>query len=142
LVTITYRPIQEGKMTGPKEKLIKGDELKALEGGSSFAALLREEGDKIRRDVLMLLNPEESTSGRLQAGITIVYPGCRTRGHSHADREEVDFFTKGRGVMGVDGEEWEVKAGDTFYVHPGPFHTTHNPYDVPLEFFWITVSTE
>jgi mannose-6-phosphate isomerase-like protein (cupin superfamily) len=129
-------------MTGPKGKLIRGDELQAVEGGSSFAALLRQEGDDIRRDVFMLLNPEDSSSGRLQAGITIVYPGCRTNGHAHADREEVYFFTQGRGFMGADGEEWEVKAGDTFYVRPGPFHTTRNPYDVPLEFFWITINVE
>lgn len=129
-------------MTEPKGQLIKGDELESLEGGSSFAALLREEGDDIRRDVFMLLNPEDSVSGRLQAGITVVYPGCSTRGHSHADREEVYFLTRGRGIMGVDGEEWEVKAGDTFYVEPGPFHTTRNPYDQPLEFFWITIEVE
>jgi mannose-6-phosphate isomerase-like protein (cupin superfamily) len=127
-------------MTEPKGKLIKGDELAALEGGSSFAALLRQEGDEIRRDVFMLLNPEESSSGKIQVGMTIVYPGCSTRGHSHADREEVYFFTRGRGIMGADGEEWEVEAGDAFYVRPGPFHTTRNPYDMPLEFFWITVN--
>jgi mannose-6-phosphate isomerase-like protein (cupin superfamily) len=127
-------------MTEPKGKLIKGDELAALEGGSSFAALLRQEGDEIRRDVFMLLNPDESSSGKIQVGMTIVYPGCSTRGHSHADREEVYFFTRGRGIMGADGEEWEVEAGDAFYVRPGPFHTTRNPYDMPLEFFWITVN--
>ena len=127
-------------MTDPKGKLIKGDELKAQTGGSGFAALLRQEGDNIRRDVYMVLNPEESASGRLQAGTTIVYPGCRTKGHSHADREEIYYFTRGRGIMGVDGQEWEVEAGDTFYVSPGPFHTTHNPHDVPLEYFWITIN--
>jgi mannose-6-phosphate isomerase-like protein (cupin superfamily) len=129
-------------MTEPQGPLIKGDELKALEGGSSFAALLRQEDDNIRRDVFMLLNPEDSVSGRLQVGITIVYPGCSTKGHSHPNREEVYFFLRGRGIMGADGQEWEVKAGDTFYVKPGPFHTTRNPYDMPLEFFWITISIE
>jgi mannose-6-phosphate isomerase-like protein (cupin superfamily) len=129
-------------MPEPKGRLIKGDQLKALEGGSSFASLLRQESDEIRRDVFMLLNPKDSVSGKLQAGITIVYPGCSTRGHSHADREEVYFFTRGRGIMGADGEEWKVRAGDTFYVKPGPFHTTRNPYDTPLEFFWITINVE
>ena len=129
-------------MTEPKGKLINADALQAVEGGSSFAALLREEGDNIRRDVFMLLDPEDSASGRIQAGMTIVYPGCSTKGHSHADREEMYFFIHGRGFMGADGEEWAVKAGDAFYVRPGPFHTTRNPYDVPLEFFWITVNVE
>ena len=129
-------------MTEPNGKLIKGDKLAALEGGSSFAALLRQEGDNIRRDVFMLLNPEDSVSGRLQVGMTIVYPGCSTKGHSHPDREEVYYFLRGRGIMGADGQEWEVKADDTFYVKPGPFHTTRNPYDMPLEFFWITINVE
>jgi mannose-6-phosphate isomerase-like protein (cupin superfamily) len=129
-------------MSQEKGTLVKGDGLTAVEGGSSFAALLRQEGDEIRRDVFMLLNPEDSASGRLQSGITIVYPGCRTKGHSHPDREEVYFFLEGHGFMGVDDEEWEVGAGDTFYVFPGPFHTTRNPHDVPLKFFWITIKVE
>jgi mannose-6-phosphate isomerase-like protein (cupin superfamily) len=138
----TIIPHKESTMTEPKGKLIKGDELEALDGASSFAALLRQDGDEIRRDVFMLMNSEDSVSGRLQVGMTIVYPGCRTNGHAHADREEVYFFTRGKGMMGVDGEEWQVKAGDAFYVKPGPLHTTRNPYDVPLEFFWITINVE
>ena len=129
-------------MSSPKGKVVKGSDLKSVKGSSSFAALLRQDGDNIRRDVFMLLNPNDSASGRLQPGITIIYPGCRTKGHSHADREEVYFFTKGRGLMEVDGEKWEVNEGDTFYVYPGPFHITHNPLDVPLEFFWITINVE
>ncbi len=123
-------------------RLIKGDEVMVEEGPSSFATLLRQEGDSIRRDVYMLIDPEDSASGRLQAGITIVYPGCSTKGHRHADREEVYHFTRGRGIMAVDGEEWQVKAGDTFYVKPGAFHPTRNPYNMPLEFFWITINVE
>ena len=130
-------------MTDPtKGTLIEGDDLEAQEGGNSFAALLREKGDEIRRDVYMVLDPADSASGRIQAGVTIVYPGCKTKGHAHADREEVYYFTRGRGFMGVDGEESEVQAGDTFYVRPGPFHTTRNPYDFPLECFWITINIE
>lgn len=125
-----------------KGKVIKSEDQHALPGGSSFTTLLREEGDKIRRDVFMLINPEDSASGRIQSGITIVYPGCSTKGHAHPDREEVYFFVNGRGYMGADGEEWEVKAGDTFYVYPGPYHTTRNPFDKPLEFFWITIKID
>lgn len=123
-------------------KIIKSEDLQALAGGSSFAALLREEGDQIRRDVFMLMNPEDSVSGRIQVGITIVYPGCTTKGHTHGDREEVYYFLNGRGIMTADGQETEVKAGDTYYVTPGPYHTTRNPYDKPLEFFWITIKIE
>jgi mannose-6-phosphate isomerase-like protein (cupin superfamily) len=103
-------------MDTEKGKLIQSEQLQAESGGSSFAALLRQEGDEIRRDVYMLINPEQSASGRIQSGITIVYPGCRTKGHAHPDREEVYFFLEGRGIMEADGEACEVKPGDTYYV--------------------------
>ncbi len=126
-------------MADSKGKLVKGDGLRAEASPNSFATLLRQDGDHVRRDVFPLLAPEDSASGRLEAGFTIVYPGCSTKGHVHADREEVYYFTRGRGIMVIDGEEWQVQAGDTFYVYPGAFHPTRNPYDLPLEFFWITV---
>ncbi len=125
-----------------KGKLIQSEQLHAESGGSSFAALLRQEGDEIRRDVYMLINPDQSASGRIQSGITIVYPGCRTKGHAHPDREEVYFFLEGRGIMEADGQACEVKPGDTYYVSPGPFHTTKNPYEFPLKFFWITIKVD
>lgn len=52
-------------MSDPKGKTIKRTNLKFIEGSSSFAALLRQEGDAIRRDMRMNLDLEESTSGRL-----------------------------------------------------------------------------
>lgn len=107
-------------------------------GASSLSALLKTPDDRVRRDVLMLLNPEDTDSGSLQVGYTIVHAQCTTRGHSHAELEEVYFFTHGRGVMVVDEEEMEVTAGDVVYVPFGPFHTTRNPYNQPLEFFWVT----
>jgi len=113
--------------------------MRAEKSGSGFAALLREKGDEVRRDVFLMLAPEQAASGRLQVGYTVVYPGCTTRGHEHADREEVYYFTRGSGVMVVDGEEYPVTAGDTFYIEPGPLHTTRSTTDFPLEFLWITI---
>lgn len=122
--------------------LQRSADMKVEESGSAFAALLRQKGDEIRRDVFLMLAPEQTASGRLQVGYTIVYPGCTTRGHEHADREEVYYFTRGSGVMVVDGQEYEVAAGDTFYLRPGPFHTTRNTSDFPLESFWITIKVD
>lgn len=129
-------------MAQADDKLVKREDLKVLPGPNSFAALLKEKGDEIRRDVWMLLDPEETASNRLQSGITVVYPGCTTSGHDHPDREEIYFFTKGKGLMIVDGREFEVSEGDLFYVKPGPKHTTRNPHDANLEFFWTTVRWE
>lgn len=122
--------------------LQRAADISVEESDSAFTALLREKGDEIRRDVFLTLAPERTASGRLQVGYTIIYPGCTTRGHEHADREEVYCFTKGCGVMVVDGEEYEVTAGDTLYLKPGPFHTTRNTTDFPFEFFWMTIKVD
>lgn len=129
-------------MSESKVHLQRRADLNVEESGSSFAALLREREDEIRRDVFLMLGPEQTASERLEAGYVIIYPGCTTRGHDHADREEVYYFTKGSGVMVVDGGEYEVTAGDTFYIEPGPSHTTRSSTDFPLEFFWITIKVD
>ena len=119
-------------------KLVRLNEVNDVGGGSALSALMKAPDDRIRRDVMMLLSPEDTDSGNLQVGYTTVYPECTTRGHSHDHLEEVYFFTHGKGVMVVGDEEMEVAAGDVVYVPFGPFHTTRNPYNQPLEYFWVT----
>jgi mannose-6-phosphate isomerase-like protein (cupin superfamily) len=97
-------------------KLVRLNEVNEAGGGSALSALMKAPDDRIRRDVMMLLSPEDS--------------------HDHL--EEVYFFTHGKGVMVVGDEEMEVAAGDVVYVPFGPFHTTRNPYNQPLEYFWVT----
>lgn len=126
-------------MSESKVHVQRAADMKVEKSSSGFAALLREKGDEVRRDVFLTLAPEQTTSGRLQVGYTVVYPGCTTRGHEHADREEVYYFTRGSGVMIVDGAEYQVMAGDTLYIKPGPFHTTRNTTGFPLEFLWMTI---
>lgn len=128
-------------MTQPASFRFPVSEMRAERSASAFAALLREDGDAVRRDVFTMIEPEQAASGRIQAGYTTLYPGCVTRGHSHPDREEVYHFVRGRGVMVADGEETEVAAGDTFYLEPGPFHIARNTSDLPFEYFWITIRT-
>jgi mannose-6-phosphate isomerase-like protein (cupin superfamily) len=122
--------------------LQRGSEMEVEKSSSDFATLLRQEGDTIRRDVFTMVTPEQSASGRIMSGYTVIYPRCRTRGHSHADREEVYYFVKGSGVMVVGDEEMPVTAGDTLYLEPGPFHATINTTDFPLEYFWTTIVVE
>lgn len=126
-------------MTQPESFRFALSEMRAERTASGFAALLREDGDAVRRDVFTMIEPEQAASHRIQAGYTTIYPGCVTRGHTHPDREEVYYFVRGQGVMVVDGEETVVAAGDTFYLEPGPFHIARNTGDLPFEYFWITV---
>ena len=90
------------------EKLVQMDKVQVETGASGFAALLRQEGDAIRRDVFNLVLPQDTEGGVLHAGFTIVYPGCRTKGHVHADREEIYYFVRGKGIMGVEGKEYDI----------------------------------
>lgn len=126
-------------MTGVETFRIPVGALRAEQSPSAFAALLREAGDSIRRDSFVAVSPEQTASGRIMVGYTTIYPGCSTRGHTHPDREEVYYFTRGSGIMVADGEETLVAAGDTFYLKPGPFHTARNTGPLPLEYLWITI---
>lgn len=121
---------------------VQASSMVAERSANAFSSLLREEGDRVRRDVFVMVQPEQSASGRIMSGYSIIYPGCSTRGHAHADREEVYYFVRGSGVMIVDGVETPVSAGDTLYLKPGPFHATRNDTDLPLEYFWTTIRWE
>lgn len=107
------------------------------ESPHSFKNLLEKKENNVLRDSFILISPENSTTETLTAGYTIVYPGSRTSGHSHPELEEIYHITKGKGIMKIDDQEFEVIAGDTFLVPFGPFHTTTNPFSEPLEYFWI-----
>ena len=114
----------------------------AEQSANAFASLLRQDGDQIRRDVFVMVKPEQSASGRIMAGYTVLYPGCSTAATRSADREEVYYFIKGSGIMIVDEQETPVTAGDTMYLKPGPYHGTRNTTDFPLEYFWITIRVD
>ena len=109
-------------------------------GSSSFAPLLARKETNALRDTWMLIKPEQGGSERLTLGYCIIYPGCRTNGHSHDDREEVYFVTRGKGIARVGDVEFEVAANDSFYLPPGEFHSMTNPYKEPLEHVWVTAA--
>ena len=121
-----------------KTKHVHIREIQAEKSLSAFNQFLRSAEDRVRRDVFLMIKPEDTDSKDLLAGYTIVYPGCSTRGHRHENLEEVYYFTKGKGIMRVGEEEFEVEAGDCVYVPFGPFHSTKNPYNTSLEFVWVT----
>lgn len=111
------------------------------EGGPyGLAALLRAPDDRVRRDTSLLVMPEQTADGVICVGHTVVYPQCTTRGHAHADREEIYVIVRGRGVVIVGEESISVQPDDVLYIPPGPAHTTRNPFPVPLEYFWMTVA--
>src|SRR4051812_9726858 len=58
--------------------------------------------------------------------------GGATIPHLHREAEELYFFTAGRGVMTLGGEEREVGAGDCVVIPPGTPHALRNFGDAAL----------
>ncbi|MBE3580995.1 MAG: cupin domain-containing protein [Thermoanaerobacteraceae bacterium] len=104
-------------------------------GLNTFETLLRLKENNIVRDTFILFSPENATR-RLKVGYTVVYPKCRTNGHSHANEEEIYLVTWGRGLAQVGEEKFIVSAGDCFYVAPGLFHSVENCTNEPLHYVW------
>lgn len=109
---------------------------------NSLENVLAARETNVLRDSFMLMLPQATVGGRLTVGYTVVYPGCRTSGHRHADREEVYFIVKGQGRVEIGDKAFDVKPGDTFYVEPGLFHMLHNPHKEAVEYFWVTAQLD
>jgi mannose-6-phosphate isomerase-like protein (cupin superfamily) len=122
----------------PPYRVVRIGDQHAEGGGAAFASVRSDIPDNVLRDNFPLIAREEGSPQRLIAGYTVVYPGCRTRGHEHGDREEVYYFLAGEGSMVIGDEAVGVSAGSAVYVAPGPFHTVHCSGPVPLTFLWVT----
>lgn len=53
---------------------------------------------------------------------TDLFPFKATSGHKHEGQEEVYIFIEGRGIMQLDDEKFDVRAGDTVLIKDGVFH--------------------
>lgn len=117
-------------------------ECTAEQGKNTLSEVLQSAGTNVVRDTLMLLREGDTETGRINVGYTVIYPHCSTRGHEHAPMEEVYFVTSGRGIMEVGSSRFEVASGDVVYIPGGEFHRAENPFDLPLEYVWVTVKKE
>ncbi len=57
--------------------------------------------------------------------------------HTHPHAEEIMYILSGRGMGGVEGEEVELKAGDTLWVPRGAVHWFYNPFSEICEFIFL-----
>jgi quercetin dioxygenase-like cupin family protein len=56
--------------------------------------------------------------------------------HKH-DWEHLNFFIKGKGIVKVDGKEYEVKPGDTVRIAPNELHQYKNAGEENFEFICL-----
>ncbi|WP_394848190.1 class I tRNA ligase family protein [Pendulispora brunnea] len=71
------------------------------------------------------------------AAWAVVAPGEETKHHAHQDAETF-FIAKGRGVMRIGDEVYDVQAGDVLYQPPFQSHTLVNTGDAE-ELLFLTV---
>lgn len=62
--------------------------------------------------------------------------------HRHEGNEEMYFILEGRGVMTVNNEKREVKAGDLILNKSGYSHGLRNEYDQDIKILVVEVKIE
>ena len=70
----------------------------------------------------------------------ILAPGVSIGVHPHHDDEEYYYIISGRGVMTLDGKEYEVKAGDITGIAPGGTHGLFNNSEDDLRILVVCIS--
>ena len=68
----------------------------------------------------------------------ILPPGVSIGVHHHREDEEYYYVISGRGLMTLDGERFEVEAGDITAVYPGGTHGLENNADEDLRILVIS----
>jgi len=88
-----------------------------------------------------VLDGEAPGGERLQFIHDDVMPPCTSIGvHRHTSDQEYYYIVSGRGVMTLDGREYEVAAGDITAVLPGGSHGLANNSDGDLRVIVISVA--
>jgi len=70
----------------------------------------------------------------------ILKPGVSIGIHHHENDEEYYYIISGRGIMTLDGEEFEVGPEDIAAVYPGGSHGLRNHTDYDLRIIVVSVS--
>lgn len=72
--------------------------------------------------------------------LSVLAPGADIGLHTHErDNEEMYVIVSGRGVMSLDGEEFEVGPGDVILNRPGGTHGLRNTGDAELRMVVVEI---
>ena len=86
-----------------------------------------------------LVNCENEKNIRLIAEVTLP-PGASIGEHKHESETEYYLIISGSGLVNDNGNEIEVKTGDTIITGGGAFHSITNTGEVPLIFHAVIVT--
>lgn len=89
------------------------------------------------RHTRVFVSPDQKIKAKnfVQGHVTI-YPDGRIPEHSH-ENEETYTILSGTGVITVDGEEKQVKAGDCVYMPPHCRHKLWNSSDTDMVLMFV-----
>jgi mannose-6-phosphate isomerase-like protein (cupin superfamily) len=99
-----------------------GEEKKMLTQYAAVPAYVTRDGSVIRE----LMHPGVHGNRNQSLAEARVPEGGETLAHKHPRAEELYHFTAGQGVMELDDETIEVRAGDTVCIDPGTVHRVRN----------------
>ena len=87
------------------------------------------------------LAPDEM-AGVLMASRITLEPGASVGEHPHPETEELYLVLDGQGVGFLDGESFDVGAGDAWLCKAGHTHGLANSGPAPLAFFAVLTRAE
>jgi uncharacterized RmlC-like cupin family protein len=85
---------------------------------------------------------EAPLAGFLSLTLHRLQPGAEGDDHAHESKEQVYYFTAGRGRMRIDGHLYEVRQGDAVHLPPGTRHQMVNDSDDWVEHLIISAEVE
>lgn len=73
----------------------------------------------------------------MEAGRVVKLRGQEGSPHSTKTYEEILIVLKGKGLISVEGTDYEVKAGEILYIPPYRNHQVVNNWKKPLEYIYV-----
>ena len=98
--------------------------------------LLREKGTEGRT------YEEAPLEGFLAFTLHLLQGGKNSDYHAHEDREQVYYFTSGRGKMKIEEKLYDVKEGDAVHIPPKTRHQLINDGDDWIEHLIVTAMVD
>ena len=87
----------------------------------------------LSREEAPLLGTTGFTLHKMQGGMKGDY-------HDHEDREQIYYFTQGRGKMKIDDKIYDVKEGDSVHLPPKTKHQLINDTEDWIEHLIVTAT--
>jgi len=105
-------------------------------GKAMVRPLVRNIEDCKVNDRSMIFFEEECET--ISVNIVSVPPGEKVEPSSHSDEEEVYIITKGKGMVRLDDDEYEVAVGAAIYIPRDTIHAVQCLSDENFEFVCVS----